>query len=232
MKNRRPFLIIIGATLIVVGAALGIAKIQTVKPATISSTQIDTEYFSGQSVQIQGTSVAAKAAHQHAEERFAAFAQRATTEVPELREQFGPEAPAGTYELRLDASVISGTNTESIVIAEYEYTGGANGMSTYTTFTSLKKGGDLLSLRNIIRPDQTEAFTNEVRNRLTQWAEETEGAMLFAEDVSALTFDSFYSWSLSEDMLTIYFSKYAVGPGAIGAITIPLPLSELAAFLQ
>lgn len=232
MMNRKPLLIVLGVALIVLGATLGIAKIDMFRPATISASEIQSEYFSGQEIRVHGTSIAAKIADGYSLERFESFAERAAKDIPELREMFGEDAPTASYELHLNASVISSTNTESIVISEYEYTGGANGMSIYTTFTSPKKGSSLLTLEDIIAPEQTEAFIEAVRNHLRMWADQTEGAMLFTEDVDALTLDSLQNWSLSEDTLTIYFSKYAVGPGALGAIELPIPLTELTPFLQ
>lgn len=230
MNNKNTLLIISGAVLVVLITAFSLLQLAK-QPTAIEQEEITSEYFSGSISHITGSSAAAKAAEAYLHERFEAFEAQANTDVPALREQFGENAPSGTYEIHLTASVIEGADTESIVIEQYEYTGGANGMSSYKTFTSPKKGGKVLALSDVIAAGQEEVFTQEVRTRLTRWESENEGVSLFAEDVATLTFDFFSNWSLSGDTLTVYFDKYAVGPGVIGALALPIPLTEIESML-
>jgi hypothetical protein len=48
--------------------------------------------------------------------------------------------------------------------------------------------------------------------------------------VASLTFDSFSNFSFGKNNLIIYFDKFAVGPGVLGAITFPLPFSQTRTF--
>ena len=229
---KKVSIVLAGVVLVGVGAVTAFLQMKSPVPATTSSEKLSEQYFSGSVAHVTGTSVAATAAQAHIMERLEAFRLRANEEVPALREHFGTEVPVGHYELGIEASVVESTGTETIVVSEYAYSGGANGMSMYATFTSPKKGGALLTLADVIAPNQHEAFTQLVRTHLGTWAKEHEGATLFPEDVAALTFDSFGSWSLSNDDLTIYFDKYAVGPGALGAITLSIPRTDLAGVLR
>jgi len=232
MGMSKTYILSFGVILLLgVASIIGVLHRASFTPATIGSEEITETYFSGSVATIHGTSVAALRAQAELTNRLDEFRAQANEQVPALHAQFGPEVPAGHYEITLSASVVESADTETIVISEYRYTGGANGMSTYTTFTSPQKGGSLIALADIVLPEQKEAFTDIVRTKLQAWAEEREGAMLFTEDVAALTFDSFTNWSVSDEALTIYFDKYAVGPGALGTIELTIPRTELADFL-
>ena len=180
-----------------------------------------------------GDSLLAKTAEKYIEDSFLSFKERADADVPVLREQFGIDAPPSNYEYVINASEIKGNKTHSIVIEEYAYTGGANGMNTYKVFTATNNDQNILSIYDLIKADQQEAFTAFVKKKLIDFR--PMGAtepVVFNEEVAKLKMDAFANFALDNQNLILFFQKYEVGPGALGAISLPIPLEELKNYLK
>ena len=60
----------------------------------------------------------------------------------------------------------------------------------------------------------------------------TRQEAVFQDDVKKLTFDSFKNFSFDETSLVIYFDKYEIGPGALGAVAFPLSLTTIQQYLS
>jgi hypothetical protein len=198
----------------------------------ITSTKISEKYFSGNEPVISGQSTVATLARKYINETVDAFRSEANSEVPSMIEKFGAGSPPATYSIDINAKDIKVSRTESIVITVYTYTGGAHGSTTYKVIT-VDKNGKVLTLSDIIRADKQTAFTDLVKKELNSWRPEgSDASVVFPEEVSALKFSSFSNWSLDDQNLTIYFDQDAIGPGALGAVPFPIPLSKLASYLK
>jgi hypothetical protein len=67
-----------------------------------------------------------------------------------------------------------------------------------------------------------------VKSKLSTWVPDgSDGPVVFQDVVKSLSFASFTNWSLDKDKLIIYFSKYEIGPGALGSVTFPISLSSI-----
>jgi Protein of unknown function (DUF3298) len=202
------------------------------QPVSITTKDIKEDNFTGTVPVISGISVAATAAENYVEQEVSDFTQKADQEVPAMKAQFGAGTPPATYSLDITAKDVKGPDTETVVISEYAYTGGANGMTTWRTFTASADGRNLVSLSDVIAPSEQAAFTELVKQKLLAWIPDgSTSPMTFPEDVNALSFDSFSNWSMDGENLNIYFDKYDIGPGVLGAVTFPIPLSDLSNML-
>jgi hypothetical protein len=191
---------------------------------TISKKKISEENFTGERPVIGGTSILATTAQKYVDDVISEFRTRADSEVPQMREDFGAGSPPSTYTIEIGANYIQSEKTQSLVITEYTYTGGANGMSSYKVYTASRVDGHLMPLTEIIVKNKQAAFLSFVKKQLLAWRPEgMEETVVFKEDVEKLTFNDLQNWSLDADNLTLYFDKYSVGPGALGSIAFPFP---------
>ncbi|HEU0085386.1 MAG TPA: DUF3298 domain-containing protein [Candidatus Paceibacterota bacterium] len=208
----------------------------TIPPETpsieIGVEEINEEFFSGTRPIISGGGALGDAVRNHIEKIVAEFKVMAMEQVPEMRAQFGEDSPTATYTIDIRAQHIVGEKTESILVSEYYYTGGANGMSLFTAFTASIESGRLLSLSDVIREERKEDFASVVRSKLMSYAPNGNTApVVFSEDVATLKFEEFKDWAIDDTSLILYFDKYEVGPGALGAFEFPIPFGELSGYL-
>ncbi|MBP7832134.1 MAG: DUF3298 domain-containing protein [Candidatus Pacebacteria bacterium] len=197
----------------------------------ITEKEIKEENFSGTMPEIKGNNTLANAAHDYVAKVVADFRERANLEVPDLRKQFGDDIAAAHYTIDIMATHFGGATTETILLSEYIYTGGANGMSLYTAFTDEKATGRILTLKDVIILEKQKAFTDLVKKRLL--ASGKAGTLsVFPEDVNKLSFDSFTDFAFDETSLILYFDKYAIGPGALGPVAYKIPVTDLATYLS
>ncbi len=244
MKRIPTILVTILVLAIIIGIALWLNKynqaivapdelLQQPIPTTITETTITEANFSGTMPVIAGESAVAVSARSYVAESVSAFKKRADSEVPDMRVQFPNAVAPSTYTIDIRAQHIQGTETESIVIESYVYTGGANGTSTYKVFTALRADGTLLTLSDIVPGNQQDAFTRFIQQQLLSWRPGGLTSMVvFEEDVQKLTFASFDNFSLNDNALTLYFDKYEIAPGASGAIEFSLPRETVAQYIK
>ena len=196
-------------------------------PITISEQDIKEANFTGSMSVIKGSGLLADAGRAYIEETISSFKQSADEEVPNMRESFGADSPTSNYEIILKATYVKVEKTESIIIDEYVYTGGANGNSAYKVFTVSLSTGKILTLADVIQPSKQGAFTSYVKDKLMTWKPEgSEGIAVFPEEVKGMTFSSFSDWSFGKNNLILYFDKFEIGPGVLGAVAFPLPFSK------
>lgn len=206
-------------------------KQEEVKEISIIKETIKEENFTGSYPTISGSSTLAVEARDFVKETVAVFKEQADKDVPDMREKFGDAAAPASYSIDIEAKHLIGTKTEAIVMSVYTYTGGAHGSSSYKVVNSNKADDKILSLSDIVKAEQKEAFTKLVKDELGRL--QVEGTIaVFPEDVKNLKFDSFENWSLTSENLTIYFDQYEVGPGALGALAFPISIEKLKSFLK
>jgi len=200
--------------------------------STISEYINNEENFSGTKSVIFGTRKVATEAREYIDQQIADFRKTADIEVPDMRKEFGADSPTANYMIYLDAQYLDGGKTESMVISQYVYTGGANGSSSFKVITADSQSEKILSLSNVIQESKKSDFVKLVKSELKNWKiEGNDSFILFDDTVDGLTFESFRNWSLDDKNLIIYFDKYEIGPGVIGAVDFPIPLEKLANFL-
>lgn len=200
-------------------------------PISIVNKDIKEENFSGKYSVVSGSSILAGSARTYIENQVNEFRVQANKDVPDMRKQFGIDSPPATYEIDIKADYVKGDKTESIVISVYAYTGGANGNSIYKVITSSLGNGKILSLSDIVKKDKQTAFTELVKKELNNWRPEgSTASVVFPEEVNKLNFDSFKNWSLDSKNLTIYFSKYDIGPGVLGPVAFPISVDKIKDF--
>lgn len=202
-------------------------------PIVITEKDIKEENFKGTVSSVKGDSALAKESQAYIDETVESFRQSANTEVPDMRAKFGADSPTSNYEIDIKATYFKAQNTESIIIDQYVYTGGANGNDSYKVFTASLANGKILKLSDIIKSSEQGAFTKYVKDKLMAWRPEGgKEVVVFPDEVASLSFDSFTNWSLAKNNLIIYFDKYAVGPGVLGAIAFQLPFSQTRTFFN
>lgn len=183
---------------------------------------IDNENLTGSYSEILGESVAAKSAREYIKKKESELQTQADTDLPEMRKEFPDAFADRKYALEIDANILSSDNTQSIVLLEYVYTGGANGNSLYTSFTQDDEG-NMLTLKDVVPYDKHEAFMSLVKQRLREYElPEGEKVDLFPESINELTFAHLKNFALENDDLNIYFDKYEVGPGVVGPIVLTI----------
>lgn len=196
----------------------------TPTPVEKTEESISEENFTGTKSIIKGSSLIAERARSYIDETIATFKKSADEEVPDMRAKFGADSPTAKYEIDMKASYVKSTKTESIIIDSYVYTGGANGDDSYKVFTASRSSGKLLVLADIIEASKHDQFVLYVKKALADWRPEGgKNPVVFPEEVGALTFDSFSNFSLDNKNLIIYFDKFAIGPGVLGAVAFPIP---------
>lgn len=201
-------------------------------PIAIEKVDIKETNFTGSKPAISGSAQIAIEAQKYINAQIAEFKKSADEEVPDMRDKFGADHPTANYTVDIEAKYLPGTKTDSIVLNMYFYTGGANGNSLYTVFTENNATGEILKLKDLVKKDQQLAFANLVKTSLLNWRpEESEGLVVFEDTVQELTFDMLSDFSLDDKNLTLYFDKYEVGPGALGAIAFPIPLTKVSGML-
>lgn len=200
---------------------------------SIKTQNLKEENFSGTIPVITGTGEVAVQARAYIKKRVDEFRQQANTDVPAIRKEFGTDAPPAQYEIDIEATYTKSEKTESIVLSEYVYTGGANGNSLYKVFTVSYLSGKILPLSGVVKKDKQAEFVSFVQNELNDWRPEGGSTSpVFADDVKNLKFDSFSNWSMNDKNLLIYFDKYMIGPGVLGPVAFSTPLDKIKDFLN
>ncbi len=200
---------------------------------SVSSKELNEENFTGSIPVINGKGEFVDRARAYVDSTLSDFRISANEDVPAMREQFGADSPTANYTLDIKARHVQNSETQSIVLSSYVYTGGANGNNFYKVFTASVPDGKILTLSSLIREERKADFTRLVKDSLLKWRPGGADSMTVFEDaVADLTFQSFDDWSLDDKNLILYFDKYEIGPGALGAVEFPLPVSVIKAFLK
>lgn len=142
----------------------------------------------------------------------------------------GTEAVLWTMQVVTETTSFS-ANVTSMLFTVSSYTGGAGPNSYFETVTF-----DFANQTTLTLPDIFQAGVNPYAiiaplarvELLTRFPDLGD----FINPGTEPTADNFRIWGLTNNSLNIYFSPYAVGPGALGAQTVTIPLSSLAGSLK
>ncbi len=187
------------------------------------------ENFSGSRPVLEKNTLLEKQADAYINQEIESFKKMADEEVPQKRQaETGDQPELVLYTIDIRVHSIKSPTTQSIVIDEDTYTGGASDHTLYKTFTASQTTGKIIVLSDVIIPSKRGEFTTYVKKALQNWRpEKSVSTVVFPEEVAGLTFEDFANWSMDSKNLTLYFDKYTIGPGALGAIAFPLSLSNI-----
>jgi hypothetical protein len=205
--------------------------VKTTPAVSMTSKDINEENFTGKISVLSGPSPLVSLSNNYIEQALTDFRDQANTDVPDIREKFGKDAPTSKYEIDISAKYVKSVKTESIAVTVYTFTGGAHGSSMYKVFTVDRSSGKILPLGSVVKASEQNAFTEFVKKKLLNW--KIEGAqVVFPDSVKDITFSTFKNWSLDDKNLTIYFDQYEIGPGALGEVAFPISLTDIKSFLN
>ena len=128
-----------------------------------------------------------------------------------------------------------GERTLSMVLEDYNYTGGVHGMGVDTALVFDTRTGELLTLDAI--SDDGEALKAAIVDSLVTICQTDEdyAARLFETDDLAGTLGGIVregKWYFGVDGLTVFSDPYEIGPYASGIITFTVPYGELEGVLK
>ena len=196
-------------------------------------------------VEIPGNDAAAQKINDWSEADAAAFWENAekTSEYAEndlesMRTVSGME-DLGTYSyyyssfqsynvMRADSQVISLRSYNN------DYTGGIHGDYAYhgTTFDTMT--GEELKIQDIVT--DMPSFRQQATKDIDKYLQENYGDGSFEDyqDTVEQIWESEdgFNWYLNESGIMVIFNPYVVGPYAMGAVTVPLPYSAYASYLN
>lgn len=130
--------------------------------------------------------------------------------------------------MRADAQVISLESLDS------SYLGGAHGNYYYygTTFDTMT--GEELKIQDIVT--DMPSFRLQATKDIDKYLQENYSDGLFEDyqDTVEQIWESEdgFNWYLNESGIMVIFNPYAVGPYAMGSVTVPLPYSAYASYLN
>ncbi|NGP45413.1 DUF4163 domain-containing protein [Bacillaceae bacterium SIJ1] len=133
-----------------------------------------------------------------------------------------PSPQGAAYQLFMDVTERQSGNFISAVMTTYQYTGGANGNETVSSYNVLNKAeGKSFTLPEVVKDiDQL----NNLIQKEFQKHEDVYGA-------TALNYPGVREdqpFALTDDALIVYFSEYEVAPGSVGANSVSIPRDEIA----
>ena len=130
--------------------------------------------------------------------------------------------------MRADSQVISLRSYNN------DYTGGIHGDYAYhgTTFDTMT--GEELKIQDIVT--DMPSFRQQATKDIDKYLQENYGDGSFEDyqDTVEQIWESEdgFNWYLNESGIMVIFNPYVVGPYAMGAVTVPLPYSSYASFLN
>ena len=130
--------------------------------------------------------------------------------------------------MRADSQVISLRSYNN------DYAGGIHGDYAYygTTFDTMT--GEELKIQDIVA--DMPSFRHQVTKDIDKYLQENYSDGLFEDyqDTVEQIWDGEegFNWYLNESGIMVTFNPYVVGPYAMGAVTVPLPYSSYASFLN
>jgi hypothetical protein len=142
--------------------------------------------------------------------------------------------PVRKYEAYTDYTVTYNTdNILSLYFDQYEYTGGAHGMTYRISDNWDLYSGSRISLEDLF-PNMTD-YEEYIMNTIIQQidADMASGNQMYFEDYEQLVRESFDSnhFYLAEEGVVLYFDLYDIAPYAAGMPTFIIPYGENGATL-
>lgn len=128
-----------------------------------------------------------------------------------------------------------GNNIYHIILSASHYNGGANGTVHLASFTIDIDQEKHITLQDLFKQTYDDVFVEKISSEIQKEVESNEE---YAEFIDSTLLDEVlqnmdeWKWSIHEDSFTMYFDKYEIGPGSLGAITLEISLDRLDSFLR
>ncbi len=140
----------------------------------------------------------------------------------------------GTYELQKSSEKYQSSNIlklETLVVTEYQYTGGAHGNTTFQTYTYSTETGLQYNLDNIISqsPELNTFLANTIVNAITE--KEPNADQQWIRDAVA-DWSNLQNFYIQDDVIHFIFAPYIVSPYAMGAQKVSIDMEELLPFVR
>ncbi|MGL5683029.1 MAG: DUF4163 domain-containing protein [Marinifilaceae bacterium] len=133
------------------------------------------------------------------------------------------ERPAFKYELYVrDTIFLMDRHYISVRLEEYQYTGGAHGMTTFNCYNLDMHNGTLITMGTYLRNDKE--HIEKLNKLLKQYLVNTDNC--YNVDPTVTT-PGFAGMNIGKDFLYFTFEAYALGPYACGPATIAVPIKEI-----
>lgn len=135
-----------------------------------------------------------------------------------------------TYELQIDTTVATSSQTVSYILSMYQYTGGAHGTTVVRAFTYDKKGrfvgekelfGDN-NWRPLVSSLSYQYLKEKLRDATTDQA---------VKEGTAPVGDNLAVWYLRGDTVVFVFGQYQIGPYVLGIQEVPIQKETLRSVL-
>ncbi len=145
---------------------------------------------------------------------------------------------SGMLTLQMDYELFQFSDTvTSLLYTDYDFTGGAHGMTTFKSFVFDLAGQRVLTLNDIFQPGLDPLVTVQPLVRQALETQLTEMAGMapdpqWLDDGTAPTPENYATWVLTSDALIFYFPPYQVAAYALGPQTVSIPLTDLANVLN
>ncbi len=119
----------------------------------------------------------------------------------------------------------------SVALSHYQFTGGAHGNYFALGYNIEMKGGNVLTLKDIIKDDSFDMLSYECEQAILEKyeAESLTDAGLFENEITVPDDQDFY---ILPGMLVLQFDPYEIGPWVMGEITAEIPFEKIKDILK
>lgn len=131
--------------------------------------------------------------------------------------------------IQVETNIIT-KNKYNIILSAYHYVGGANGITYKQSFAIDIDNEEHIELNDIFIDPNSESFKEKLLHAIDNIIEnnneykDTIDQNLVQDRMQDVENSM---WGLTKDSFTIYFDEYEVGPGAIGAVELKIPINHL-----
>ncbi len=134
---------------------------------------------------------------------------------------------SGEYVLDINYSIMESAKTETYVIKNYTYTGGAHGFEDTKTFSYKKDGQEKIVLDDLFKKDgYIPALSQVVKDSIVDLLGEDANIDMI-ESGTSQSIENFERFYLKDDSIVFIFPPYAVAPYSEGTIEVDIPVSTL-----
>ncbi len=133
-----------------------------------------------------------------------------------------------TYDIQTEAHIGYADSVVCYTIRAYEYTGGAHGMTTFTTLTFSLKTGDLISPVEVFRDDTSDALCDRIYKKILKQQNVKSEQEL--QELGFVERDDLFlpnNMLLDPDSIHFLYNAYDIAPYVFGEIRVGFRYAEL-----
>ncbi len=146
----------------------------------------------------------------------------------QVKEMYGREDVQ--FQLYANTKIATSSKSISFIIEVYEYTGGAHGGTSVSTFT-YDKSGKLLKLSDVLGDNYLVKISQLAKDyAYKNFSEYSQPAMI--DPGVSPNEENFSAWYLTPSNIVFIFQQYQIGPYAMGINEFPLKKSDISDILN